>query len=426
MSSIKIGNDKRSFIKNSKPFFYLADTCWSAFTNITLEEWEYYLDLRRKQGFNVLQINILPQWDASGTELNNYPLITADKKIFQFTELKGEYFENARKMCIMAKDKGFDIALVVLWCNYVPDTWASNMMNDNIMPFEFIDTYINKVHETFSDLDPIYIISGDTDFNTERTVAHYKKAGELLRELAPEALYTLHIKGRYTYIPEELLKLVDFYMYQSGHNAENMAMPYLLAEEFYNNYPAKPIINSEPCYEQMGYSRKMYGRFYQYDVRRAAWMSILSGASAGITYGAHGIYSWHKVGKRFGMGLGEGFDAPNSWNDAIKYPGAWDYGYIKYLLKTYNITKLDPCEDIILNDSKDIRIATNENKDKMLVYIPINTNIKLNLDLTEYDVFIIDLDSKNIGYPDVQIKEGQSVIKMHNFEQDALALIMQK
>ena len=86
-------------------------------------------------------------------------------------------------------------------------------------------------------------------------------------------------------------------------------------------------------------------------------MSLLSGGCAGIAYGAHGIYSWPyknpyspetlpeqnpdvpgyemsvstaeltaRVGQRFGAGLGEGFDAPNSWNDAVKYPGAWDYG----------------------------------------------------------------------------------------------------
>lgn len=46
-------------MKNGKPFFYLADTCWSAFTNIKDNDWDYYLDYRKSQGFNTLQINIL-------------------------------------------------------------------------------------------------------------------------------------------------------------------------------------------------------------------------------------------------------------------------------------------------------------------------------------------------------------------------------
>ena len=56
--NITISENKRYFKKNNKKFFYFADTCWSAFTNIDLDSWEYYLQYRRRQGFNVLQINI--------------------------------------------------------------------------------------------------------------------------------------------------------------------------------------------------------------------------------------------------------------------------------------------------------------------------------------------------------------------------------
>lgn len=422
MTRITIEKNSRIFKKNGNPFFYLADTCWSAFTNITLEEWEYYLNLRKYQGFNVIQINILPQWDASGNDLNCYPLPTDDGKTFEFTTFNQEYFNRARYMCEMAKEKGFELALVVLWCNYVPNTWASKMFNNNIMPYDFISNYIKKVHETFSDLNPIYVISGDTDLDTEETKEYYLKASKELRDLAPNSLQTLHIKGRLDVIPKEFIDFIDFYMYQSGHNAENPAMPYLLAESFYTKYPIKPIINSEPCYEQMGYSRNMYGLFYQFDVRRAAWMSILSGACAGVTYGAHGIYSWHKIGKAFGSGLGEGFDSPNAWNDAIKYPGAWDYGYIKYMLDIYDIHELVPINKI-LNSSKDIRMASTKNQDKILIYVPINTNVKIDENLSEYDIKTIDLTNKNVCDPNVKVIDGKTTIYMHNFERDAVIVI---
>ena len=51
--NITISENKRYFKKNNKNFFYFADTCWSAFTNIDLDSWEYYLQYRRRQGFNV-------------------------------------------------------------------------------------------------------------------------------------------------------------------------------------------------------------------------------------------------------------------------------------------------------------------------------------------------------------------------------------
>ncbi|MMZ52468.1 beta-glucosidase [Paenibacillus polymyxa] len=56
MIQLSIAENKRYFMNEGNPFFYLADTVWSAFTNITLEEWAYYLDYRKSQGFNVLQI----------------------------------------------------------------------------------------------------------------------------------------------------------------------------------------------------------------------------------------------------------------------------------------------------------------------------------------------------------------------------------
>lgn len=425
--AISVSNDNRTFQRNGKHFFYLADTCWSAFTNITLEEWEYYLDLRRQQGFNVLQINALPQWDASGTELNYYPFPTEDKQKFYFTELKDEYFAHAAKMCEMAKAKGFELALVVLWCNYVPDTWASNMVQDNIMPYEFIDGYIEKLHETFTGFDPIYVISGDTDFPTERARAYYKKASDMLKKLAPQCLQTFHIRGRLDSIPEEFLDNMDFYMYQSGHNAqpENMSTPYTLAQAFYNNYPEKPILNSEPCYEQMGYSHRMYGRFYPFDIRRAGWMSLLSGGCAGITYGAHGIYSWHRVGQRFGTGLGEGFDAPNSWNDAVKYPGAWDYGYMKYVFHMYGIRSLTPA-DIIANPSKDIRCAMTPDQEKYLIYVPNNTCVRMTMDPKDFDIVTIDLTTRQVAYPEISEKKGLFLIGMHRFAQDVLVILTRK
>lgn len=426
--AVQVAENQRTFVKNGEPFFYLADTCWSAFTNITSEEWEYYLHIRRNQGYNVIQINILPQWDASETELNFYPFPTKDGKRFQITELKDSYFEHAADMCRMAKEYGFELALVVLWVNYVPDTWASNMMPDNIVPYEFLDEYLKKVDETFSEFEPIYVISGDTDFPGENGDRYYRKASEFLKQHAPGCLQTFHVRGRLQEIPDEFVEAMDFYMYQSGHEAkpEQLSSPYKLAQYFYHTYPAKPVINAEPCYEQMGYSQKMYGRFYPADIRRAAWDSLLSGACAGITYGAHGIYSWHKVHKKFGTGLGEKFDAPNAWNEALQYPGAWDYGFIRYLFELYHIAELRPV-DIIANPTEEIRCATTIDQSLYLIYVPNNTCIRLKgIDLEEFDVYTMDLTMKNIGYPECGKRDELGLIQMHKFSRDVLVIMKQR
>ena len=77
MSRVTVSEDKSTFCRDKKPFFYLADTIWSAFTNITEDEWIYYLKRRKEQGFNVLQINTMPQWDRCISDIGLYPFATA-------------------------------------------------------------------------------------------------------------------------------------------------------------------------------------------------------------------------------------------------------------------------------------------------------------------------------------------------------------
>lgn len=414
---LQIAENKKTLLRDGNPFFYLADTCWSAFTNITDDEWDYYLYKRKVQGFNTIQINILPQWDASVTDLDYQPFLQGDPY-----RLNDAYFAHAREMCIKAKQEGFELALVVLWCNYVPGTWASRMLPDGILPFECLENYVDQVHRTFTDLEPLYIISGDTDFPEEETVRYYVHVGRILKRLAPDCLYTTHIKGRYSEIPAELYDLMDLCFYQSGHNAKDLTMPYSLSEIMQEKYPGKPVINSEPCYEEMGYSGNMYGRWTREDVRRAAYVSILSGACAGITYGAAGIYSWHKVKKGFPTLLGEGFDMPKSWEDAMAFPGAWDYGYLKLLLEELRAEELTPRQDLLVNQTTDIRVAES-GPEILLIYVPCNTRVRLKADLSGWDVKAIDLSERfvaNLGYT---VKEGGTILDMHPFGQDALLVL---
>ena len=336
--------------------------------------------------------------------------------------MNDEYFEHAKKMCEKAKKEGFELSLVLLWCNYVPGTWASSLIPDGVLPFDCLKNYVEKVHETFSKFEPLYIVSRDTDFTTQESIKYYAYVASALKKLAPSCLLTTHIKGRYTYIPKEIYQYLDLCFYQSGHNAKDLSMPYSLSEEMQNKYPGKPLINSEPCYEEMGYSGQMYGRWTRFDVRRCAFMSILSGACAGITYGAAGIYSWHKVKKSFESSLGEGFDMPKSWEEAMSFTGAWDYGYIKAIFEELKVNSIIPKQDILINDTNDIRVAQ-ANNGLIFVYVPYNTTIRLSINLDGWSIKAVDLAERFIANIKMIVKEKHTVIDMHPFSQDALLIL---
>ncbi|NJK86875.1 MAG: DUF4038 domain-containing protein [Bacteroidales bacterium] len=58
---LKVSENGRYFTdQEGKPFFYMAETPWLLIQHLTREEIIEFMDLRKEQGFNVLQIHLLP------------------------------------------------------------------------------------------------------------------------------------------------------------------------------------------------------------------------------------------------------------------------------------------------------------------------------------------------------------------------------
>lgn len=422
MSRLKINENGRTFLLDGQRFFYLADTVWSAFTSATMDEWEFYLEKRWSQGFTVLQINMMPQWDRCMSDVGVYPFETKNGITFDYTKWNETYFDRAKIMCNMAREKGFQLALVVLWLNFVPGTWGSRLSKDYIMPKNFIKPYTRKVIEAFDEFEPIYMVSGDTDFDTPESIDYYEAALSEACLRSPDSLKAMHIKRGYDYIPESFLDRINFYMFQSGHNADGQQMAYLLAEKFYRDYPKKPVINAEPCYEQMGFSRNMYGRFQPFDIRKAAWSSLLSGACAGVTYGAHGVWNWKKSGKQPNPVMGEGFDKSFPLQEALLFPGAWDYGYIADFMKELTVDELIPVSDILEEKSTDIRMAMTT-EGEYLIYMPYPTELIIKKELHGYQAKAINLSNRSVSKVGICVTESSTRVLMHSFQEDTLILL---
>ncbi|MBO3753799.1 MAG: DUF4038 domain-containing protein [Candidatus Brockarchaeota archaeon] len=426
MSGITISKTRDYFLKDGVKFFYLADTCWSAFTNPTFEEWEYYLEYRRMQGFNVLQINILPQHDRSPSENYVDPFKTFPDGRWDFSRRNEKYFDRAEKMVEMAVERGFTPALVVLWCNYVKGTWGSKISPSKIIPMDKLEEYVSYVAERYGKYNPIFIISGDTNFETGDSVEYYKTAFEIVDKICPNSLKTMHLAGGLWQVPETLVKLpsYDFYMYQSGHGKDAQHLSYELAQRFYNMLVKRPVVNGEPCYEGIGSigSYSKYGRFNGFDVRKAVWQSLLSGAKAGVTYGAHGIWSWQGEGGnlKYPEKYASIYGAPYYWRTALRFPGAFDVSFSKWVFEKHDLFDIKPANEKLLNETAEIRVS--EGEGKIIVYTPFNTDIKLKSDESYSKWEGIDLETRRVFKPKVEITENGFIIKMTEFNNDLLII----
>ncbi|MNI69622.1 hypothetical protein D3C73_1253830 [compost metagenome] len=116
---------------------------------------------------------------------------------------------------------------------------------------------------------------------------------------------------------------------------------------------------------------------------------------------------------------GEGFDAPFDWRDALRFEGGWDYSFIKYLFKMYRLSTIKPIS-LVSNTTEEIRAAANS--DSIVIYVPVNTRIRLNVNVQDYEFTTIDLPNRRFAGTELTHSGEQSVIEMHRFEQDVLMI----
>ncbi len=295
LGKLTVNGRQDGFLCEGKPFFWFADTCWSAFTSITEADWDYYLTRRAEQGMNVLQINTLPQWDRCCPDLGIWPYASEDGVHFDWHRPNQAYWDRAAAMCRAAVEHGIRPALVLMWCNYVPGTWGAKIAERcgaEAMPREEVRAHVARVVENLGEFDPVYVVTGDTDFAGDEAIAYYEDALDEVVKRAPEALRTMHINRGNRTIPAQYLQPSGLLHVPARPRLQGQPEAWHLPQDFIANYPKKPMVNSEPCYEQMGASRNVYWRFTAQDCRASVWSSILAGASAGVTYGAHGVWNW--------------------------------------------------------------------------------------------------------------------------------------
>ena len=145
-ASLQISDSKDHFVKDGKPFFYLADTAWLAFANATIDDWAEYLDYRKIQGFNALQMIVLPiPHDTSESAIGILPFKTDNTGKMDFHAINDQYFDRAQTMLELATERGFLPVLAPLWCNYVEGSWASHSFEDKVMPLSAVKPYMEYV-----------------------------------------------------------------------------------------------------------------------------------------------------------------------------------------------------------------------------------------------------------------------------------------
>lgn len=326
---------------DNRPFFYLGDTAWELFRTLTREQADRYLGNRAQKGFTAIQAAVL----AGGGPING-PNAYGDKPLIDGDPAKPNeaYFRQVDYVVDRAASLGMFIGMLPTWGRY----WTRyNKKPPYMFNVQNARAYGLFLGSRYRDKPVIWILGGDQAVHTpeERAVLEAMAAG--LREGDGGAhLITYHPRGpgmSSDYFPQD--SILHFNMYQSSHGAHDHDNG-LFAEHDYALTPPKPTLDGEPRYETIpvGFyypKASKYDRMDDYDVRQAAFWSVLAGA-CGHTYGNNNIWQmWEPDRPPL-------IEANKSWEQSLDDPGAFQMGILRRLFESRPYQKLVPERKMIV------------------------------------------------------------------------------
>jgi hypothetical protein len=318
---VRVSQDKRHFEHtDGTPFFWLGDTWWKGLCKRLT--WEGFQELsadRRAKGFSVVQIVcgvypdeglFEPRWENEGGK----PYLTRD-----FTVVNPAYFEYADRRIKHLADSGIVPAIVGGWgrgdCNGMAMAGVAG-----------IKRHWRNLIARYGAYPTVWIIGGESGGPEWTEVARYVHQIDPYHH--PSTIHPSN-SARESVTDEAV---IDFDMLQTGHgdwDAAHGAIPKIRAA--YARTPVMPAMIGEYCYE--GHMQTAFQ-----DVQRYVfWASTLSG-SAGLTYGAAGI--WH-MSVEGDPGITPIYDW-TTWKEGMNYPGSTQLGLGKRLLEQYPFARFEP------------------------------------------------------------------------------------
>lgn len=231
----------------------------------------------------------------------------------------------------------------------------------------------------YSNIPALWILAGDNNYRGDEA-AKWKRIGQAVFQKFPQALLTTHPTGNNWpwdgWDEQTWLRVLS---YQSGHSDDDN-----FANWIHHGPPSKygvlsgarkPIINLEPPYENhFSYANKK--SMDEYVVRRASYWSLLSTPIAGITYGGHGVWSWHTAPGQTPTDH-PGTGVAKVWRDAMQLPGAQQIGYARKFFESLPWTELRPAPEWIEqpNDpSRYVTCAATSDGKFIVAYFPRESN----------------------------------------------------
>ncbi|MBX2900478.1 MAG: glycoside hydrolase family 140 protein [Cyclobacteriaceae bacterium] len=406
-AQIRVSPDQRYLITtDGQPFFWLGDTAWELFHRLTREEAEEFLEVRKQQGFNVIQAVALAEVNGL-REPNRYgdlPLLEEDPTQLAVTpganpanETEYDYWDHVDFIINRMAVKGMYVGLLPTWGDKVAHMWGDGPVVFNEANAEVYAATLATRYANYWNI--IWILGGD------RPGTYTFKVDGVEKEFDDRAIWRAMARGIESVVGKEALITyhpmggtsssayfhadgwLDLNAFQSGHGARETEVWDWVMRDL-NLKPLKPTIDMEPCYEDHPvnpwdgkWSRAERGYFSAYDVRARIYRSVFAGA-CGVTYGHHQVWQFLNTALYAPINIG---DTVIGWKPALKAEAATQMQYLKKLMLARPFANRVSDPALIVNgagkDYKDLAIALRDQAGSFaLIYFPGKSNLTIDLD----------------------------------------------
>lgn len=366
------------------PFFFLADTCWTGPALSTADDWDVYLKDRKKKGFTAIQFNCVSPWRTALTDATGRTSYSVkDGKLVP----NEDFFKQLDARLKTVNAYGMLAVPVLVWAHKTGDA-GFDLPEDQIVAL--VKYEVDRYKSDYC----LFILAGDARYN-QTDAEKWKRVGRAVFGTGSPLLVTTHPTGMNwpwrEWADEKWLTVLG---YQSGHGDDANAVKWIhsgpVAASAKKADPTRPvvrtdvavrpIINLEPPYEgHFGYQTRQ--PHSAYSVRRAVYYSLLSTPVAGVTYGGHGVWSWHtKPGEPPTDHPGTG--PAKHWKEALALPGAAEMGHARKLFESVPWTQLEPSPELVIQGVKDdptkfVACAATSDRKVMVLYYPAGAKAAL-------------------------------------------------
>jgi hypothetical protein len=287
------------------------------------------------------------------------------------------FYQRLDKRIDAVNSHGFLAAIVLTWALRPEDS-------GNALPEAGVIRLIRYLVSRYGANQIVWILTGDNTYEGA-SGERWKQIGRAVfdgRAYAPVSTHPNSMRWPWASFRDE--KWLDFIIYQSGHGDDGKTLDWIHSgppSHYWQEPPPRPFINLEPPYEgHLGYqSRKPHT---DYTTRRAIYWSLLNAPTAGVTYGAHGVWSWHTaVGQPPTDHPTTG--AARTWREALSFPGSTQMKHLETFFTSIPWWTLRPNSNLLAEQPSGddpaghVSGAVSENKDLAVFYLPVGGKLTL-------------------------------------------------